>query len=251
MADELARINLLQESQATLETITEEGTPGIATDYGHRLGWLSGGLFRWAALRDAAERFASVVLSNIAEANRVVMTDSLGKLVASPFRQVGSEALVDLPLKIEGRLVNPPSYAGIYLDGEGATPQSIPTGAAYTKITPFTTNDAEEWLSSADSANDKIIIGRDGQYSVTFDRSYTVGTVNVVWHVGVAVNGTIIPKTVRSIKNTTTGTLNYASLTTKISCLAGDEVDIRVRHDNAGSISLTYEHAELFCHAID
>jgi len=81
MADELARINLLTDLRANIEASTEDGTPGIATDYSHRLGWLSGGSFRWGAMRDTDERFASVTVSNAVSG--LLKTDGLKKIVSS------------------------------------------------------------------------------------------------------------------------------------------------------------------------
>lgn len=91
MADELARINLLTDTKATIEASTEDGTPGIATDYGHRLGWLSGGSFRWAALTGTDESFASVKVANI-PAGKVPTTDATGKLVQGSISDDGTTA---------------------------------------------------------------------------------------------------------------------------------------------------------------
>ena len=112
MADELARINLLTDLRANIEASTEDGTPGIATDYSHRLGWLSGGSFRWGAMRDTDERFASVTVSNAVSG--LLKTDGTKKVVSSDvFSEIGGSGYVNGPLDVSGGLgiwgINPPA----------------------------------------------------------------------------------------------------------------------------------------------
>lgn len=142
------------------------------------------------------------------------------------------------------------SFASIYASTAAAA-QSIPTGSTYTKITPFDTNLAGNVGSTPDQANDRIVAGRAGTYQVDFSRSYSVSVANVTWHIAVFVNGVVQPQTVQEIKIGVANQINYAALAVQVVCAANDPVDIRVYHDNGGSVNLTYEHANLSITAID
>lgn len=283
MADELARINLLTDLKATIEASTEDGTPGIATDFGHRLGWLSGGTFRWGALRGGDETFATLKLGNI-PAGKVLMTDANGVVNYGSIEDNGNivrfKANVAMDLLINegsivykgstgylasstvlkevsgvlsayGQEVKKKSFACIYMSGEGAVAQSIPAGATYTKITPFDTDLPGSLVSTADAANDRITVGRAGLYIVGFTRTYTVGTANVTWHVAVFVNGVIAQQSVLSVKSASTNTPTYADLDIPVSCAAGDTIDIRIKHDGGAAVDITFEHATLYVASID
>jgi len=270
MADLPYRIQLKQDSPANLNAAAYEGLPGIETGY-YNLGWYAGGAWRWAAPGDvngnlkAAEvyvsnvlritsggegRLASLKVANLAS-GKVPLAGVSGLLGDSSISEDADSVDVSKPLNVEGQQVKKRSFACIYLNGEGSTAQSIPSGATYTKITPFDTNMAGSLLSVADQANDQLVAGRDGLYIAGFTRSYTVGTANTVWHVAVFVNGVLQPQAVVSVKSTSTNTLVYADLDVPIQCNANDSVDIRVRHDQGAAVNLTYEHATLYISSID
>lgn len=305
MADELARINLLTDLKATIEASTEDGTPGIATDFGHRLGWLSGGAFRWGALTGSHESFASVKCANI-PAGSVPAAGADGKLEARTITDDGTTAsfagnlkitnltggavlyknestgyVGDAPVSVtnpgtenetvtteahavvakslqvlgvlfaEGSKVQKRQEACIYMAEEGSTAQSIPSGATPTKITPFTANLGGNVGAVPDHANDRIVAGRAGVYLCGFTRTYAVGTANVTWHVGIAVNGAVQQQTIQSVKTASTSTPYYAATNVPIICAEGDVVDVRMWHDNGAAVNITYEHATLYVSAID
>lgn len=151
----------------------------------------------------------------------------------------------------EGQQVKRKVFGCIYLNGEGSTAQNIPTGATYTKITPFTTNMAGSLVATPDYTGAQITVNRTGLFTVGFSRSYQVGTANVVWHVAAFVNGVIQPQTILSVKSTSTNTLVYADLDIPVAANSGDTIDIRIRHDNGGTVAITYEHACLSITSID
>lgn len=152
-------------------------------------------------------------------------------------------------LTVDGEAIPGSSYACIYMSAEGGTAQSIPAGTTMTKITPFTTNMAGNVGSTPDQANDKIIAGRAGVYVVGFTRTYLVGTANVVWHIGVFVDGVLQQQTLQSTKSGSTATPIYAAMNALIYCDAGADVDVRVSHDSGAAVSHTYEHATLYISA--
>lgn len=127
MADTLARINLLTDLKATIEGATEDGTPGIATDYAHRLGWLSGGSFRWGALRGAAEEFASVKPLNIPTGYLVRTNATTGIMEASNLTDTGTAVSCAVDFKgikniIAGENGSP---GGLFTDGDSSVWASV------------------------------------------------------------------------------------------------------------------------------
>lgn len=276
MADTLARINLLTDLKAMLESATEDGTPGIATDYAHRLGWLSGGSWKWGALRGGDEEFASIKPLNIA-AGYHGRTNASGVLVPSAIQENDDAVILPQYLAITGigptqiPVIHPSgdyvtpsvltddgseayvngskivgaSWACIYINGEGVTAQSIPNGATYTKITPFTADLPGAIGCAPSHAADNIVV-EAGVYTVGFTRTYLAGTNNVTWHIGVFVNGVLAPQTLQSTKNGVVSVPIYADMDIPVVCAAGDTIDIRVRHDQPGAVNLTYEHATLY-----
>ena len=249
MATEYKRINLLIGNAASLGSISEEGTPAIWSDTGYRLGWLADGAWKLAAMRGSSETFQSVTLSGL-PANAVPRASPGKTLVAGSIQDTGSAVTVSTPLVVRGRSVVGSAWGCLYISGEGATAQSIPTGATYTKITAFTTALLGADGCDPDPANDQITVEDAGVYVVGFTRAYHADTANVIWHVAVFVNGVLAPQSVVSIKTASTATPFYADLDVPVVCAAGDTIDIRLRHDNGGSVNITYEHATLYVQRI-
>ena len=141
------------------------------------------------------------------------------------------------------------SYAQMYRTGSGVA-QSIPTGTAWTKLTPFTAN-SNAFDSTPDHANDRIVIGRAGQYKVTFTRSFDVGTANTTWKSTVLKNGSEWAPSTQQVKMLNATTSTYACTSCQISCAAGDVLTIGVQHDNASSVNVTHAFATLSVEAVD
>lgn len=137
-----------------------------------------------------------------------------------------------------------PAYASIYVDN-GNTAQSIPTGATYTKVTAYTTN-GQSANCTADAANDKITITQAGVYSVTYTASYTADTNNVTFRGAVFLDG-VEQGNIHSggqmglqgaMRSTAcSGFINVASVPS--------DIDVRIRHDNGGTVAITHVYANL------
>ena len=155
------------------------------------------------------------------------------------------------PFFIETQQVKRKVFGCIYLSGEGSTAQSIPSGATYTKITPFTANMAGNLVATPNYTTGQITVNRTGLFMVGFSRTYTVETANVVWHVAVFVNGVIQPQTILANKSLSTNTPSYADLGIPVAANSGDTIDIRLKHDNGSDVAITYEHATLSVTSID
>lgn len=271
---------------ANLASAQYSGLAAIASDIanGPSWGWYNGAVWKYAVPMDSAgnatatsyatpagtviDNAKNITAQSVASVNDIVGGKDLIWGAGYALKQ-GTTTVIDSSLNavfltvtahggtftdglsVQGQEVKKKSFACIYLTGEGAAAQSIPTGASYTKITPFTTNMGGAIGSTPDAANDRITVDRDGIYMVGFTRSYTVGTANTVWHVAVGVNGVIQPQSVLSVKTASTATQNYADLDVPVQCAAGDHIEVFVRHDQGDSVNLTYEHATLYAQAID
>jgi hypothetical protein len=135
-------------------------------------------------------------------------------------------------------------FAEIYV-ADNATSQSIPTGATYTKVTAFDTN-GQSANCTADQANDKITITQTGRYRVEGSFSFNSGTANVVWRGAAFLNGTEQSQVHFKRKTATASDAGNAGFTGFIDVTTVPwDLDFRVRHDNAGSIDLTLEYANL------
>lgn len=141
-------------------------------------------------------------------------------------------------------------YAKIYRTAAGVV-QTIPTGTAWTKLTPFDTNDTDYAGSTPDQANDRIVIGRGGRYHVTFPRSISVGSANFNTYVAILKNGSAVPSSIRQKRITATSTAIDSELTDDITFAAGDVVTVGTYNDSASPVDLTYLNAVLSVHSID
>lgn len=135
------------------------------------------------------------------------------------------------------------AFAEIYV-ADGATPQNIPTGAAYEKLTGFATNGASS-NCTADAANDKITITRAGFYKVSAQISFTSDTNNVVYRVAAFYDGVEQDQCHFLRKLATGADAGSASFVGIIDCAAGKDIDLRCRHDNGGTVALTPVYMQL------
>jgi len=149
-----------------------------------------------------------------------------------------------------GISVKSPSYAKIYRTAAGVV-QTIPTGTAWTKLTPFDTNDTYYAGSTPDQANDRIVIGRAGRYHVTFSRSLSVGSANFNTYVAILKNGSAVASSIRQKRITATSTAIDSELTDDITFASGDVVTVGTYNDSASPVDLTYLQAALSVHSID
>jgi hypothetical protein len=137
-----------------------------------------------------------------------------------------------------------PAYADIHCHA-AVVAQNIPTGATYTKITAFTENGVS-MNCTPDQANDKITITRPGNYQVGGTISFTCDTNAVLWQVGVFLDGVEVEnlhfqaKIGTGTDAATGGIVGFLPVAT-----APLDIDVRVRHDNGGTVALTVAYANI------
>lgn len=147
-------------------------------------------------------------------------------------------------LSILGRVEEEGTFSEIHAH-DNATTQSIPTGATYTKITTLD-NNGESSNCTADGANDKITITKAGRYLVNGSFSFTCGTNNVTFFGSAFLNGVEQDNVHFTRKIGTAADIGSASFTGIIDVTTVPwDLDVRFRHDNGGSITLTLSYANL------
>lgn len=136
------------------------------------------------------------------------------------------------------------AFAEIYVSS-GSVAQTIPTGAAYTKITAFDTDGVEK-RCDADVSNDKIVIYKPGVYRVVMSVSFISDTANVEFYGGSFVAGAQLLNCSFQIDAGAANDTIHAggSGFTDVSTVTSD-LDFRMRHDNGGNVDITIEYANL------
>jgi hypothetical protein len=159
------------------------------------------------------------------------------KEVGTGYLNIKGTVLVDDYLYEDG------TFAEIYV-ADGSTAQSIPTGTTYTKCTLFTTNGASS-NCTADATNDKITITKAGKYRVSGTFSMKSGTNNVEFKGTVFYDGTEQSNIHWERKIGVAGDVGNASFSGILTAAANKDIDLRIRHDNAGSIDFTLTYANI------
>lgn len=139
--------------------------------------------------------------------------------------------------------------ACIYIDG-GAAAQTIATGASYVKCTAFATNGVAI-NATADAANDKLTLTKDGTYHITISCSFTGATNLINWFGAVFVDGTEQDNIHYERKLGTGGDFGSAS-SSGIVTVSGAPVDVdfRVRHDRGSDDDITVKYCTLMAHLV-
>jgi len=150
---------------------------------------------------------------------------------------------------IDGNLVfvdsggNGLPYAEINIS-DGAAAQTIATGAGYTKSTAFA-SDGEYNGCTADSANDKITTITAGRYRANVTINFEIDTANTRVDFAVFVDGAI-QDNMKCYLECAAATTEYTmSMSGFIDVAAAKDVDLRVRHDDAGNVDVTIINANL------
>lgn len=135
-------------------------------------------------------------------------------------------------------------FGGIHVHDASAA-QSIPTGTTYTKLTCFTDNNDSSNMTP-DAANDKITITVAGYYAVVGAFQFQCGTNNVVWRLSPFLAGVEQDSIHVKRKIGTAGDVGSTCMTGIIDVTSAPmDLDVRTRHDNAGSVDITVEYANL------
>lgn len=136
------------------------------------------------------------------------------------------------------------TFAEIHVHDASAA-ESIPTGTTYTKTTAFTDNGPSS-NCTPDATNDKITFTKTGFYKVNGSFSFSCGTNNVTFFGAAFLGGTEQDNIHWERKIGTAGDRGNASFTGIIDVTsANTDLDVRVRHDNAGSINFTLYYGNL------
>ena len=147
-------------------------------------------------------------------------------------------------LEVVGLVAQTGTYGEIYLN-DASTAQSIPTGSTYTKITVLTSNGESAGSMTPDATNDKITITRAGKYKVIVTLNFSVGTLNTTWRGSVFVGGTEHSDIHFKETFTALATTHTITMSGIITATNSSDVDVRVRHDNGGSVDFTPEYGNM------
>lgn len=192
--------------------------------------------------------FASAILSNLT-ASRLTASDANKKIVSVADLTAWIAGVTDqISVTNDGdgsiTLALVPIFGEIYV-ADASTAQSIPTGATYTKSTGFTTN-GQALNCTPDAANDKITITKTGIYRCVGSIHFYSGTAHVEWRGAAFLNGTEQSQCHFMEDVLTAGDPVHASFNGFIDVTSVPvDVDLRLRHDNVGSVNATVTYANL------
>jgi len=191
-----------------------------------------------------------VIIPDDYQAYEDLVLTYMSKLVFDP-NSVGADAF-DMDNMVEGTTnkiltqaerdiiasVYPPAYGELYRFGN-TTPMSVPTGATYTLIQPADTNFGPTLNVGYDAPNHAFVIQEAGVYWLCFTFSSYSATNGITLETAVFKNDTLLENahTIRKFGNATD--VNSVSTTALITCAVGDKLNVRVKHDNIGTVSLT------------
>lgn len=157
---------------------------------------------------------------------------------------LGGPAFLGGALGVAGVLTHAGTFAGIHVH-DASTAQTIATGTAYAKITAFTDNDPSNDCT-ADAANDKITITRAGIYKVGGSASFYSDTNNVTWKATAFLDGVEQDNVHWERKIGTGADLGNAAFSGFIDVTSVPvDLDLRMRHDQAGDVALTITYSNL------
>lgn len=137
------------------------------------------------------------------------------------------------------------AYGEIHVH-DSAVAQSIPTGATYTLITNWTDNGLSLYTTPDALTSRRITVSKTGVYEVSYNCSMLLGTSNVVLFISAFKNGTTELDNLHFSRKIGTGSdVGSASFNGIIQLSAGDYIDVRIKHDNVGSVNFTQVYANL------
>lgn len=127
--------------------------------------------------------------------------------------------------------------SGIYgeiLTEDNTTPQTIPTGASNTKITSYNVAGLFSNMSP-DYINNEITLFVTARYKIIVTVVFETTTIGDLWHFSAVKNGTVEAITQPRSSN---GSIDTVVLSKIVEGSLNDDFDLRVRHDNAGSLDI-------------
>lgn len=135
------------------------------------------------------------------------------------------------------------AYGEMYTS-ENSSPQSIPAGSGWTKLTSWTDDgSSSDMIASAFTGQIEVL--KDGLSIITATLSISSGTNNVVFDFCVHANGSPINNLFVRRKVSVAGDVGALSITGIAELSASSVVDLRVRHDHSSAVDLTVEYGNL------
>lgn len=142
------------------------------------------------------------------------------------------------------------AYAEIYVH-ENSAASSIPTGSTYTKIILANSIIGNYKNCSIDLINGNITVNKEGFYFINGTFSSRLGTADVIWDTTIFVNGVEANNLHMRRKFSSTGYTFNVCISGLLKLKAGDILDIRVKHNNAGAVSIINEFANFNINCIE
>ncbi len=131
----------------------------------------------------------------------------------------------------------------LYRDADAAEYAiSIPNGAAYTVVQPFTDSyGSDPQLGVTPGTWQNFSFTRPGVFLVTASRSYKSSVAGINWRFAAFLNGEIIQRSIQKTRTESVTAIQQASFAFVIEAKAGDHLDFRVLHDHTAAVTLTYQ----------
>ena len=134
-------------------------------------------------------------------------------------------------------------YGGIH-QHDNAVAQTIPTGTTYTKLTEWADNDPSNDVVP-DEANGQITLTTAGVYKIESQLSMASDTGNITAFASAFLDGVEQDQCHFNRKIGVASDVGSASFTGIVEATAGQVLDLRMRHDDAGSIDITIQYGSL------
>ena len=119
---------------------------------------------------------------------------------------------------------------------------SIPNGAAYTVVQPFTASyGSNPQLGVTPGSGQHFSFTRPGVFLVTASRSYKSSVAGINWKFAAFLNGVLVQRSIQKARTESITAVMQASFAFVIEAKAGDTLDFRVLHDHTAAVTLTYQ----------
>ena len=153
---------------------------------------------------------------------------------------VSSKEIAGSPIFTGGGL----PFTDIHI-ADGTTAQAIATGTTYQILTAWNEN-GESNNCTPDSANNKITINVKGRYLVNSSINASSGTPNVTFKITAFLDGAELHQVHMHRKFSSAGDMGSGAMTGIINVPTVPlDLDVRVRHDNGGSVNITPSYMNL------
>lgn len=144
------------------------------------------------------------------------------------------------------------NLTGLQVDGiygeihvhDNAISQAIPAGATYTKLNVWSDNGLNK-ETIPNYTLGSIITLHPGNYKIEASLSFKSGTSNVIPSCSVFVNGVEQDQAHFIRKISVAGDVGSASITGISNALIGQEIDIRMKHDDGSPVDITVVYGNL------